>query len=246
MDKEIDKEITYEILPEDHPNYDLAFKIIVIGDSFTGKTCLSAKALKDQFQIDYSATIGFEFLSTNIKFNDKICKLQVWDTCGQEIYRSLIINFYRSASLAILVFSIDNRESFENLSIWLKEVKTNCNPDIKIILCATKADLEGKRTVSKEEAERFKSEYELNFYIETSSKTGLNAKEVFIEAGKCLYREFLLKKIEAMSKSNSNYSGSLYKSFGTKKENKENSNGKENLVMQFEMENENKKSDCAC
>ena len=96
-----------DVLPEDSPEYDLSFKIIVIGNSGVGKSCLSIKATKNIFESNYLATVGFEFLAFNVKLNDKIIKLQIWDTCGQEIYRSLITNFYRNSSLAIIVYAID-------------------------------------------------------------------------------------------------------------------------------------------
>jgi len=96
-----------EVLPDDYPRYDLSFKIIVIGNSGVGKSCLSIKATKNIFENNYLATVGFEFFNFNVKINDKIIKLQIWDTCGQEIYRSLITNFYRNSSLAIIVFEIN-------------------------------------------------------------------------------------------------------------------------------------------
>jgi small GTP-binding protein len=103
----MDEELKYEILAEENPQYDLSFKLIVIGDSGVGKSCLTMKATKNLFENNYSATIGFEFFTFNIKINEKIVKLQIWDTCGQEIYRSLITNFYRNSSLAMMVYSID-------------------------------------------------------------------------------------------------------------------------------------------
>lgn len=100
-------ELNYEVLPDDYTQYDLSFKLIVIGDSGVGKSCLTLKATKNLFEHNYNATVGFEFFTFNIKINDKVLKLQIWDTCGQEIYRSLITNFYRNSSLAIMVYAID-------------------------------------------------------------------------------------------------------------------------------------------
>jgi small GTP-binding protein len=102
-----DEQLSYEILPDDYTQYDLSFKLIVIGDSSVGKSCLTLKATKNLFETNYNATVGFEFFSFNIKINDKVLKLQIWDTCGQEIYRSLITNFYRNSSLAIMVYAVD-------------------------------------------------------------------------------------------------------------------------------------------
>jgi small GTP-binding protein len=98
---------SFELLPEDYSQYDLSFKVIVIGDSNVGKSCITVKATKNTFESNYNTTVGFEFCSFNIKLDDKVIKLQIWDTCGQEIYRSLVINFYRSCACAVIVFSID-------------------------------------------------------------------------------------------------------------------------------------------
>ena len=84
----------YELLPDDFTKYDLSFKLIVIGDSGVGKSCLTNKATKNIFEESYNATVGFEFFTFNIRMNGKVLKLQIWDTCGQELYRSLITNFY--------------------------------------------------------------------------------------------------------------------------------------------------------
>jgi small GTP-binding protein len=105
MEKEQDLHV--QILTEDLPEYDLTFKLIIVGDSGVGKSCLALRATKNIFESEYSATIGFEFFSIFAKVNDQILKLQVWDTCGQEIYRSLISNFYRNCSLALMVYAID-------------------------------------------------------------------------------------------------------------------------------------------
>ena len=97
----------YEILKEEFPNYDLSFKIIVIGNAGVGKSCLSMQATKKKFENNYLATVGFEFFVFNMKYKNKVLKLQIWDTCGQEIYRSLITSFYKNSSLAIIVYAID-------------------------------------------------------------------------------------------------------------------------------------------
>ena len=103
----MDDELKVSLLPEDYSQYDLNFKLIIIGDSGVGKSCLTMKATKNLFENNYSATVGFEFYTFNLKINDVVIKLQIWDTCGQEIYRSLITNFYRNSSLALVVYSID-------------------------------------------------------------------------------------------------------------------------------------------
>jgi len=169
---------------------DIVFKMIVIGDPFVGKTCLTRRAVKDKFETDYKETLGFEFLSFTTNIDNKDIKLQIWDTCGQEIYRSLISSFYRQASLAMMVYSIDDRKSFININQWLKEIKLQSNPEIKIILIGNKSDLEAQREVNYEEAKKFKDENQLLYFEETSAKDGINTKEAFIEAAKILYEEY--------------------------------------------------------
>ena len=181
----------YEILPDDYTQYDLSFKIIVIGDSGVGKSCLTNKATKNIFEESYNATVGFEFFSFNIKMNEKIIKLQIWDTCGQELYRSLITNFYRNSSLAIMVYAINNKDSFDNIDVWLKELRTHSNPDAKVFLIGNKIDLDTERKVLKEEGENYSNENKLNLFMESSAKTGFNAQKIFIEAAKILYEDYL-------------------------------------------------------
>ena len=169
-----------EILPEDFPNYDLSFKIVIIGDSGTGKSSFSNKAIHNSFMDEYNATVGFEFLALNFKKSNTVIKLQIWDTCGQNIYRTLIKNFFRNASLAILVYSIDNKESFQHIEYWLEYFKKE-NTYAKIALVGNKLDLEESRKVSKDEGENFAKENNLNMFFETSAKSG-NVQKALIEA----------------------------------------------------------------
>ena len=104
---EKNNEIEGEILDEKLDNYDLKFKIIVIGSVGVGKSCLSTKATKKTFDEGYSPTLGMQYFNFNVKIKDKIIKLNIWDTCGQEIYRSMITNYYRNSSLAIIVYAIN-------------------------------------------------------------------------------------------------------------------------------------------
>ena len=191
-DKEDKKD--YEIMPEDFQNFDLSYKIIVIGDSGVGKSCLTMKATKNYFENYYSPTVGFEFFTFNVKINDKFIRLQIWDTCGQEIYRSLITGFYRNSSLAILVYAIDSKPSFDNMESWLNDTKTLGNPNVKIFMIGNKIDLDTKRAVTNEEGTNFCKQHGLDKFFETSAKTGFNAQKVFVEAARILYEENLKLK----------------------------------------------------
>ena len=184
--------------------YDYSFKMIVIGDAGVGKSCLTNRAAKDKFLSDYSPTVGFEFLTFSTNIENKIIKLQIWDTCGQEVYRSLITNFYRNASLAMMVYAINSRESFFHINQWLKEVRLQSHPDVKIILIGNKSDLENERVVTTEEARKFKEENQILYFEETSAKSGLNTKEVFAEAARILYNEHKNYKLRSKSESLAN------------------------------------------
>ena len=201
-DLEID--FNYEILPDDFVQYDFSFKLIVIGDSGVGKSCLTNRITTNLFEDGYSSTVGFEFVSFNVKINGKVIKLQIWDTCGQELYRSLITNYYRNASLAIIVYAINSKESFEDIEMWLRELRTQSNPDAKIFLIGNKIDLENERKITKEQGENFAKINKLNLFIESSAKTGFNAKKVFLKAAKILQDDFIkYKKIEDNADNNS-------------------------------------------
>ena len=167
----------------------LTFKIIILGDSYVGKSCLALNASKDLFDPSYKTTVGFEFLDYAVKINEYNIKLQIWDTCGQETYRSLITSFYHSSSLAILVYSIDDESSFNNLEMWLNEIKTKGNPEITIILVGNKADLEDQRKVTKEMANEWCENNGIKTFIETSAKNGINVKNIFFEAAKILLEQ---------------------------------------------------------
>ena len=189
-----DIDLKCEILPQDQSQFDLSFKLIIVGDSGVGKSCLIIKAVKNYFEEVYAPTIGFEFLPFNMKIEDQKIKLQIWDTCGQEAYRSLINSFYRSSSLAILVYSIDNPMSFKHLEEWLNDLKAQTAPDIRIFLIGNKVDLEDKRQISREMGEKFCAEHNLSLFLETSAKTGFNAQNLFMQAGILLYKEHVKNK----------------------------------------------------
>ena len=186
--------------------YDINFKIIVIGNSGVGKSCLTLKATQDIFKEDFASTIGFQFFSFHVKINDKIFKLQIWDTCGQEIYRSLITNFYRSTALAIICYSVNDRKSFEEAEIWLKQVKMNSDPDCKVFLIANKIDLPN-RVVTSEEGMKYKKDNDFECYMETSAKTGVNVRELFVNCALALYKELpkYMKEKEILEESSNKF-----------------------------------------
>ena len=189
-----DDAFNIELLPEDYAQYDISFKIIVIGDSGVGKSCLTTQAVRNNFEEFYTATVGFEFLTFNMRINNNVLKLQIWDTCGQEVYKSLISNFYRNSSLALILYAINNQDSFIHAETWLNDLKNQANPNVRVFLVGNKSDLENERVISKEQGEKFKEEKKLDKFIETSAKTGENARGALLEAAKLLYKDYLKAK----------------------------------------------------
>ena len=208
------KNYKIEILDEYHKKYDLNFKIIVIGNIGVGKSCLSLKATKGIFLEEYISTIGFEFYCFNVKVDDKIIKLQIWDTCGQEAYRSLIKNFYRNASLAIIVYSVEDSQSFFDIDIWLKQIKTYGTSSCKIFLIGNKIDT-NNRKVSTEQGIKCKNDFFFDCFMETSAKDGINTKELFVNCATILYEEnqnLMEQIIEENSENNNSINLSFDKS----------------------------------
>ena len=170
------------------------FKLIIIGDAGVGKSSLLKRAVKNIFEDNYQATIGFEFLLMHFQVNDLKIKFQIWDTCGQEMYRSLVQGFYHNTSLALLVYDINKITTFENLDNWLKDLKQHTEQDLPVFVVGNKNDLD--RNVTDEEAKQFKNVNNIVYFTECSAKRGYNVKEIFIEAAKYLYQIYKRAKVQ--------------------------------------------------
>jgi Ras-related protein Rab-2A len=144
-----------------------------------GKSCLLLQFTDKRFQHVHDLTIGVEFGSRMVSISDRQIKLQIWDTAGQESFRSITRSYYRGAAGALLVYDITRRETFEHLSSWLEDARQHANPNMTIMLIGNKSDVAHKRQVSREEGEEFAREHGLVF-LETSAKTSDNVEEAFI------------------------------------------------------------------
>ena len=154
------------------------YKLIFLGDQNVGKSSILNRFLNDTFIEEYQATIGLDFQSKNVQIDNQDIHLLLYDTAGQEKFRSLIPMYTRDADIILLVYDITNKESFENLSLWLKDL-TNINFDEAIIcIVANKIDLNEKRVVNLEEGEKFAEEHDFIFQ-EISAKTGEGFSELF-------------------------------------------------------------------
>ena len=159
-------------------NYNYLLKYIIIGESSVGKSNLLMKFANNKFTEDYQATIGVEFGAKNITIDDQIFRIQLWDTAGQENFRSITRAYYKNSVCAMLVYDITNRSSFENLQDWLKDIISQSPKTVLIILLGNKIDLKEKREVEYEEGEQFAQKNGLIF-METSAKTGEGVEEIF-------------------------------------------------------------------
>ena len=168
-------------------NY-LNFKIIIVGESGVGKSCILQRAVLNEFSDKYQATLGFEFLCMHFQVNEMKIKLQIWDTCGQETYRSLVQGFYRNTSLCLIVYDIQNKDSFKAVDVWIKDIKNHIKEEIPLFVAGNKNDLQ--REVPLEDAQLFTSSNRIKYFTECSAKLGRNVKEIFEEAAKCLYKQY--------------------------------------------------------
>ena len=162
-------------------------KILLIGDTAVGKTSLIHKYAKDEFEENYTATIGIELITKDIVINDAKIKLKIWDTSGQERFKSLTANFYRGTDGVLFVYDVSNPDTFDSLKNWMKEV-LDYNSNVKKILVGNKIDLKDKSRVEKNSINKFISKYNMESY-ETSAKTGENVDLVFSQLTKLIMED---------------------------------------------------------
>lgn len=154
-------------------NFDFSVKTIVVGDSGVGKTCLLLRFIRDVFDETSQPTLGVEFMTKIVQTANHRIELQLWDTAGQELFRSVTRGYYRGSAGAFLVFDLTSRISFENISRWLHDITEVAKNDIIKILIGNKNDLESQREITSEEASEFAKANGM-IYFETSAKTGTN------------------------------------------------------------------------
>lgn len=155
------------------------FKLVFLGDIYVGKTSIINQFMYENFDNNYQATIGIDFLSKTLNIGDKSMRLQLWDTAGQERFRSLIPNYIRDSSAAIIVFDVTNKQTFDSIQRWVEDVRNERGDSVLIAIVANKIDKTGERSVTKEEGEA-KATSLRALYKETSAKTGENVKDLFL------------------------------------------------------------------
>ncbi len=207
-------------------NYNYLFKYIIIGDPSVGKSNLLMKFANNKFTEDYQSTIGVEFGAKNIRLNDQVYRIQIWDTAGQENFRSITRAYFKKCVCAMVVYDITSKESFEHIQNWIDDVHEQSPKTVLIVLIGNKIDLEERRVISTDEGNDFATQNGLIF-METSAKTGERVDEIF---------EISAKEIE--KKMGENYYDLNSETCGIKK-------GKTNNInLNNEKNKDNKKGGC--
>jgi len=168
-------------------DYDFLFKLVLIGDSGVGKSCLLLRFADDNFTDSYISTIGVDFRFRTITIDKKVVKLQIWDTAGQERFRTITSAYYRGADGIIMVYDVTNQESFDHVEEWLSEVDRYASESTSKLLVGNKADLIEEKRVSEETAQRFSEKLGIPF-LETSAKTATNVDAAFLTMAKELIK----------------------------------------------------------
>ncbi|XP_014241165.1 ras-related protein Rab-8A isoform X1 [Cimex lectularius] len=157
--------------------YDHLFKLLLIGDSGVGKTCILFRFSEDAFNNTFISTIGIDFKIRTIELDGKKIKLQIWDTAGQERFRTITTAYYRGAMGIMLVYDITNEKSFDNIKNWIRNIEENATTDVEKMLLGNKCDHD-VRVVSKERGEQLAIEYGIKF-MEVSAKESINVESAF-------------------------------------------------------------------
>ena len=146
-------------------DYDMIFKVVLIGDSGVGKSNILSRYLKNEFSFDSKATVGVEFGSKKFELNGYKIKAQIWDTAGQERYKSITNAYYKGAKGALLVYDITRKETFDSVDRWIPDLRASGDEQVTILLIGNKCDLDDKREVSEEEGRNKAKLYSMLIYL---------------------------------------------------------------------------------
>jgi small GTP-binding protein len=184
------------------PEPDASYKIVVVGASGVGKTALVQRLVDDTFCSTVGPTIGVEFKCYRVTCGDEIVKLNIWDTAGQEKFKSVAKAYFREAVGGALVFAFDDHQSFDDLGTWLTDLQTLCTPNALILLIGNKSDLTDARVIPASHAETFAARHGLD-YFETSALSAHNVVEAFVRLAAALHERVKRGEIQiALSEQN--------------------------------------------
>lgn len=159
--------------------YDYLFKLLLIGDSGVGKSCLLLRFADDSYTDSYISTIGVDFKIRTVELDGKVIKLQIWDTAGQERFRTITSSYYRGAHGIIVVYDVTDQDSFNNVKQWLNEIDRYASETVQKLLVGNKCDMVSKKVVEFETAKQFADSLNITF-LETSAKNAQNVEQAFL------------------------------------------------------------------
>lgn len=174
--------------------YDYLFKLLLIGDSGVGKTCVLFRFSDDAFNSTFISTIGIDFKIRTIELDGKKIKLQIWDTAGQERFRTITTAYYRGAMGILLVYDITNEKSFDNIKTWIRNIKDHASEDVEKMIIGNKCDNEEKRAISEDQGRALAAEHQVDF-METSAKKNINVEEAFTRIAKAIKKKMDTKQM---------------------------------------------------
>ncbi|EPT05962.1 hypothetical protein FOMPIDRAFT_1044442 [Fomitopsis schrenkii] len=163
--------------------YDYLFKLLLIGDSGVGKSCLLLRFADDTYTESYISTIGVDFKIRTIELEGKTVKLQIWDTAGQERFRTITSSYYRGAHGIIVVYDVTDNDTFTNVKQWLQEIDRYASEGVNKLLVGNKSDLTSKKVVEYSAAKEFADQLNIPF-LETSAKNATNVEQAFLTMAK--------------------------------------------------------------
>jgi len=159
-------------------SYDRLFKLLLIGDSGVGKSCLLLRFADDVFNDTYVTTIGVDFKVRSLNVGQTRVRLQLWDTAGQERFRTITSSYYRRADAFIVVYDVTDKESFNNVRPWLQEIEKYTSGGLPKLIVGNKSDLSGKRVVETEEGAKLAESLGIDF-LEASARSADNVEKAF-------------------------------------------------------------------
>ncbi|KAG0243449.1 ras family-domain-containing protein [Mortierella sp. GBAus27b] len=170
--------------------YDYLIKLLLIGDSGVGKSCLLLRFSDDSFTPSFITTIGIDFKIRTIELDGKRIKLQIWDTAGQERFRTITTAYYRGAMGILLVYDVTDERSFSNIRNWFSNIEQHASEGVNKILIGNKCDMPDKKVISKDQGQALADEFGIKF-LETSAKSNICVEEAFFSLARDIKKRMI-------------------------------------------------------
>jgi Ras-related protein Rab-1A len=200
------KQNKMDVKTADGPDYEYLFKLLLIGNSGVGKSCILMRYADNSFTENFFNTIGVDFKIKTITLNDQVIKMQIWDTAGQDRFRTLTSSYYRGAHGIIIVYDVTNKDSFDNVKQWMQEIEKFASENVNKLLVGNKSDLEEQRKVTYDEGVELAKKFDIPF-LEVSAKNALNVEDTFITMASEIQTRFLKEKTQKKDKKDFMFGG---------------------------------------